>query len=195
MASILGRWPEADCEIRPHMSAALLVDCIPASKKLEFVFRPEQLQVDLLDTMVQTAIEHVVAPALSESEGLPRLYALVEHWLGWRPRIARWVPDRRSSVRTRRTDGEVRTKVVVMKSQWRLLLLSLIKDAALRRRAELLDDGAGHPPVRGPPSKSGYEFSARLVPDISSRADFMHALIYPPDNIPGWCIAGLIASV
>jgi len=48
---------------------------------------------------------------------------------------------------------------------------------------------------RGPPSKSGYEFSARLVPDISSRADFMHALTSPPDNIPGWCIAGLTASV
>jgi hypothetical protein len=48
---------------------------------------------------------------------------------------------------------------------------------------------------RGPPSKSGYEFSARLVPDISSRADFMHALTYSPDNIPGWCIAGLIASI
>jgi hypothetical protein len=42
---------------------------------------------------------------------------------------------------------------------------------------------------------SGYEFSARLVLDMSSRADFMHALTYPPDNIPGWCIAGLIASV
>ena len=34
-----------------------------------------------------------------------------------------------------------------------------------------------------------------LVPDISSRADFMHAPTYPPDNIPGWCIPGLIASV
>ena len=45
------------------------------------------------------------------------------------------------------------------------------------------------------PSKSGYEFSARLVPDISSRADFMHAPTYPPDNIPGWCTARLIASV
>ena len=35
---------------------------------------------------------------------------------------------------------------------------------------------------RGPPSKSGYEFSAGLALNISSRADFMHALTYPPDN-------------
>jgi len=34
--------------------------------------------------------------------------------------------------------------------------------------------------IRGLPSKSGYEFSARLVPDISSRADFMHA---PPIHL------------
>jgi len=31
--------------------------------------------------------------------------------------------------------------------------------------------------------------------DISSRAGFMHALTYRLVNIPGWCIAGLIASV
>jgi hypothetical protein len=43
--------------------------------------------------------------------------------------------------------------------------------------------------------KFGYERSERLALDISSRADFMHALTYPPDNMPGWCIAGLIASV
>ena len=48
---------------------------------------------------------------------------------------------------------------------------------------------------RGPPSKSGYERSERPALDISSQADFMHALTYPPDNMPGWCIAGLIASV
>jgi hypothetical protein len=43
--------------------------------------------------------------------------------------------------------------------------------------------------------KFGYERSERLALDISSRADFMHALTYPPDNMPDWCIAGLIASV
>jgi hypothetical protein len=48
---------------------------------------------------------------------------------------------------------------------------------------------------RGPPLKLGCERSERLALDISSRANFMHALTYPPDNMPGWCIAGLIASV
>src|ERR1700726_1649835 len=35
----------------------------------------------------------------------------------------------------------------------------------------------------------------RSALDISSRAGFMHALTYRLDNIPGRCIAGLIASV
>src|ERR1700736_4656039 len=47
---------------------------------------------------------------------------------------------------------------------------------------------------RGPPLKFGYECSGRPALDISSRADFVHALTYPPDNMPGWCIAGLTAS-
>ncbi len=38
MTEILDRWPEADCEIRPHKLAALLVDCISASWKLDFLF-------------------------------------------------------------------------------------------------------------------------------------------------------------
>jgi len=38
---------------------------------------------------------------------------------------------------------------------------------------------------RGPPSKFGYGCSGQLALDISSRADFMHALIYPPGNTPG----------
>ena len=43
---------------------------------------------------------------------------------------------------------------------------------------------------RGPLSKFGYGCSGQLALDISSRADFMHALTYPTGNTPGWCIAG-----
>jgi len=72
--------------------------------------------------------------------------------------------------------------------------------ATVRDRATVVQKKTGRPvhfeiTEQTRPAKSGYEFSARLVPDISSRADFMHALTYPPDNIPGCCIAGLIASV
>jgi len=38
---------------------------------------------------------------------------------------------------------------------------------------------------RGPLSKFGYGCSGQLALDISSRADFMHALTYPPGNTPG----------
>src|ERR1700675_1137889 len=48
---------------------------------------------------------------------------------------------------------------------------------------------------RGVPLEPGYQCSGLRVPDISSQADLMDALTYPPDNMPGWCIAWLIASV
>ena len=73
--------------------------------------------------------------------------------------------------------------------------------ARIRERATVVQTKTGRPVQfeltirRGPPLNFGYERFERLALDISSRADFMHALTYPPDNIPGWCIAGLIASV
>lgn len=48
---------------------------------------------------------------------------------------------------------------------------------------------------QGLPWRSGYDRSGRPALDISSPADCMQTLTYPPDNILDWCTAGLIASV
>jgi AcrR family transcriptional regulator len=108
--------------------------CMSKSGLFAHFSSKEQLQLDLLDTMAQTATEHVVAPALTESEGLPRLCALVEHWLGWATRagLRGGCPIAAALFELDDLDGEVRTKVVAMESQWRMLLLSLVNEAVKR---------------------------------------------------------------
>lgn len=94
----------------------------------------ERLQLDLLDTMAKTAAAHVVAPALAAPEGLPRLTALVENWLGWPTRagLRGGCPIAAALFELDDLDGEVREKVVAMESQWRALLLSLVDEAVKR---------------------------------------------------------------
>src|SRR5258705_13402973 len=46
----------------------------------------EDGQIGLLDHMAQIPSAHVVHPALSVAEGLPRLEAPVHNWLGWAKR-------------------------------------------------------------------------------------------------------------
>lgn len=43
----------------------------------------EQLQMDVLETAVARFIETVIAPALREPRGEPRVRTLFEHWLAW----------------------------------------------------------------------------------------------------------------
>lgn len=43
----------------------------------------EQLQMDVLETAAARFIETVMAPALRERRGEPRVRSLFEHWLGW----------------------------------------------------------------------------------------------------------------
>ena len=46
----------------------------------------ENLQLALLDQTALTMAEVVVTPALQAAEGLPRLQALINYWLGWTTR-------------------------------------------------------------------------------------------------------------
>jgi AcrR family transcriptional regulator len=95
----------------------------------------ERLQLDLLDAMAQAANVHVVAPALAAPEGLPRLSALVENWLGWSTRagLRGGCPIAAALFELDDLDGEVREKVVAMESQWRMLLRSLVNEAVMHR--------------------------------------------------------------
>src|SRR5215470_3237920 len=65
-----------------------LADQVGMSKSGLFAhFRSkEQVQIELLQHMAQFAQAHVVQPAMSAGEGLPRLKALVNNWFGWAQR-------------------------------------------------------------------------------------------------------------
>ncbi len=90
-----------------------------------------QLQLDLLDRMAAVAHEHVVIPALSVADGLPRLRALIEHWLGWSTRagLRGGCPVAAALFELDDLDGEVRDHAVMMERRWRGLLQTLVRRA------------------------------------------------------------------
>jgi hypothetical protein len=83
----------------------------------------------------------------------------------------------------------------------KLRLDDICSGAKVRHRATIVQKKTGRPvssrsrSSRGTPSKLGCQSSGPLAPDISSQVGFTQGPTYPPANMPGWCIAGLKASV
>ena len=101
----------------------------------------DDVQIALLQYMAEVAGTHVVSPAMLASEGLPRLKALVDRWLGWAARagLRGGCPVAAALFELDDAEGEVRAKVVEMESHWRALLTRLVREAIDRRhlRADL----------------------------------------------------------
>src|SRR5580693_5246364 len=70
------------------VTLGVLADEVGMSKSGLFAhFRSkEEVQIELLTYMAEFASVRVVQPSLMESEGLPRLRALVRNWFGWAQR-------------------------------------------------------------------------------------------------------------
>jgi len=81
--------------------------------------------------MGQCARQQVVAPAMQAAEGLPRLQALVQHWLGWAPRagLPGGCPVAAALFELDDVDGPVRQQVLAMEREWRGLLTQLVRQA------------------------------------------------------------------
>lgn len=102
----------------------------------------DEVQIALLDRSVELAAVHVLAPALAAPEGLPRLEALVRHWLGWAPRagLPGGCPVAAALFELDDVEGPVRDKVAALEAEWRGLLLELVGRAvALGHLREDLD--------------------------------------------------------
>jgi AcrR family transcriptional regulator len=86
----------------------------------------QQLQIELLNATAALAQKHVVAPALAHPEGLPRLRALAEGWLGWSKRagLAGGCPIAAALFELDDLGGEVRGHVAALEREWRDLLLA-----------------------------------------------------------------------
>src|SRR5215468_12376479 len=91
----------------------------------------EQVQIELLQHMAQFAQAHVVQPAMSAGEGLPRLKALVNNWFGWAQRagLPGGCPVAAGLFEFDDVEGAVRSKILEMESSFRAILTGLVQRA------------------------------------------------------------------
>ena len=91
----------------------------------------EDVQIGLLEYLARFAAPYVVEPALKEAEGLPRLEALVRHWLGWSHRagLLGGCPVAAALFELDDVEGPVREKVAALEADWRGWLGQLVRRA------------------------------------------------------------------
>jgi AcrR family transcriptional regulator len=91
----------------------------------------EQVQLALLQHSAEVAGAHVVAPAMQEPEGLPRLKSIVHHWFGWTTRagLRGGCPVAAAMFELDDLQGEVRAKAVEMEAYWRGFLAQNVREA------------------------------------------------------------------
>jgi AcrR family transcriptional regulator len=92
----------------------------------------EQLQLDVLEEAAKLANAEVVARAMQAEQGLPRLRALFNNWLGWSARagLRGGCPVASAIFELDDTEsGIVRDRVAELDASWRSLLRLLVVDA------------------------------------------------------------------
>jgi AcrR family transcriptional regulator len=89
----------------------------------------EDVQIELLTHMAEFAAEHVLRPALTAGEGLPRLRALVRNWFGWAQRagLPGGCPVAAGLFEFDDVEGRVRNKILEMEGVWRHTLSGLVE--------------------------------------------------------------------
>lgn len=103
----------------------------------------EDIEVRLLEHADALAATEVVAPAMTEAPGLPRLVALMRNWLGWTRRIGLrgGCPIASALFELDDLDGRVRLQVAASEAGARALLATLVDEAiaegALRGDADV----------------------------------------------------------
>jgi AcrR family transcriptional regulator len=91
----------------------------------------DEVQISLLRYTAQVADEHVIRPAMSAAEGLPRLEALIQNWLGWTAKagLGGGCPVAAGMFELDDVDGPARDEVLMMERRWRTLLAELVRQA------------------------------------------------------------------
>lgn len=95
----------------------------------------EEVQIGLLEDSTRLATHSVVEPALREPEGLPRLEALMHHWLGWAQRagLPGGCPVAAAMFELDDAEGPVREKVLAIEAELRDLLRKIVRQAIDRK--------------------------------------------------------------
>lgn len=92
----------------------------------------EQLQLEILEEATRLADAEVVARAMQAEQGLPRLRALFNNWLGWSTRAGLRGGCPVAAAIFELDDAEsgiVRDRVAELDAHWRSLLRSIVVDA------------------------------------------------------------------
>jgi AcrR family transcriptional regulator len=89
----------------------------------------EEVQIELLEHMAAFARERVIQPSTNESEGLPRLQALVRNWFGWAQRagLPGGCPVAAGLFEFDDVEGRVRNKILEMEGAFRRILTGLVE--------------------------------------------------------------------
>ncbi len=110
-----------------------LADAVGMSKSGLFAhFRSkEDIQIRLMSHAEALVAAKVVAPAMAEAPGLPRLVALMRHWLGWTRRagLEGGCPIASALFELDDLDGVVRTHVAHAEARTQALLATLAGEA------------------------------------------------------------------
>ena len=118
------------------VTLGVLADEVGMSKSGLFAhFRSkEEVQIELLTHMGEFASERVVKPSMIESEGLPRLRALVRNWFGWAQRVGLpgGCPVAAGLFEFDDVEGRVRNKILEMEGAFRQILIELVEQAVAK---------------------------------------------------------------
>ncbi len=110
-----------------------LADRVGMSKSGVFAhFRSkEDVQIGLLEQTTRLAAASVVEPTMRAPEGLPRLEALMSHWLGWAGRagLPGGCPLAAGMFELDDMEGPVRDKVLAIEAEWNDLLKQIVRQA------------------------------------------------------------------
>jgi AcrR family transcriptional regulator len=115
------------------VTLGILADKVGMSKSGLFAHfkSKEEVQICLLEHTASVVATHIILPAMSEPEGLPRLQALVQNWFGWTPRagLPGGCPVAAGMFEYDDIESPVRDKILAMEAEWRGLLTATVEQA------------------------------------------------------------------
>lgn len=94
----------------------------------------EDVQIGLLEHAVQFAQVHVIAPAMKQPIGLPRLKAVIANWFGWTKRagLPGGCPVAAGMFEFDDVESPVRDTILARENEWRAFLEQRVTEAATR---------------------------------------------------------------
>ncbi len=91
----------------------------------------EDIDIALLNQMAEVAHKNIIVPAMRARQGLPRLIALVENWLGWSTKagLLGGCPAAAGMFELDDVEGPVRQKLLELEKQWNETLRQFIVES------------------------------------------------------------------